>query len=1259
MKFNIDQFSPMQDTGTDKASEQPAYVRKLENCYVNSGNILPLKLNTEQMVSPDTGAAWNVSREIHTASSVVFDVNIGGTEYTLIRDKNTGAIEPAAPKIGGISVSGTSVPSAWDILSSNMLSTLDLSAFTQTSETCAPGKCVIRKTASGNICILYLVASGYSRLSTDGGNTFSSLAYKFIDAIANKDFSVVWAIAAAGLYKSTDCGMTWTLVTVTGYSTFVKLSWYVGTTSLFLQTGVPGGVVYNISTGATTAIAAGEAIENDSSGKKDGRSKGVIKKGSIFVAEGTTPVCLDSATYFSDEPDGANKFAYSEDRVTWIAEDGSTIKSTRGYILYYCRTYDVRCEVSGIGASMTYYIYKGDSLVKTLSGADDGLRNADGTSINGYVPNIELIKGVVNGGSHFVYCGCFTAIGNTADTLGTSAYPSPVKILIVKAIPLDGGTEIELGRPTMSMGFFGWTMYWLASDQYGTTPKLMTNPGSKYIGIEIGGYVTSTMADNSLSFTDVTSLTKCVVPFRYFALSELSVSNANFLDLGFSAVTLSNSFKTITLRSDNTIAGVRQSDSKICVMSLPEMTVSEKIQRLCPQIAPVHVYGSTIYQGPVLGKYYANIDGSTYTFYSPVSDQIKFLFGFVHLGGKDIPLATGSTQVSAIVDSGIITISGTAGIISFFKKNNSRRIEILTKDAGCHFGMFFDYSVSPGVGSVMWVDSEGLKKRDMMSGATTLVRVLPPGAWADTCGNAAVVVSTAVFTFGTGAAPGGSVYPITVIQNGATASVSDVPSGNYAIVDKRKMEYMCAIINPDTAEETLIFKDNNGILYKKDKHLFSTPLFTKEVFPGLSGALTYWPTLCESVNARFAMAGGFAAKGSVAGPIDVAANGDFTTSPTLTGWTASGATVETADVKLSKTGVSYLRQPVTETSIIVAEVNNPAAFDLNYPPVSGVTQSWVVMSYGSHYLLIYAHPTKDCFLKAKADNFFGDGIVYKLHAYQVERCDTSVYISGRGDYEDFTTGGAIQKMPSLGINFSGLIAVGSTLYVIQEGSTGRITETGDAANPFHVEEEFIRQGGEYPFKCLATFAVIRRARVGNIETGDIYLFSGSDYSKINVQWNSPYENPFAYGRVYGAETGGLTILSQLGKAVILGDEGRDLTIDTQKTVAKIGDLSLSGIVSGIIDEKVFITQTDTHAATVEFTGGQPNMRKRIKHVAILPNTGINRITVGGSMANPTLGAAGFNVTGERGINIVIDIDSDSYIEGMQVDADIIMPTARR
>ena len=44
MKFNIDRFSPMQDTGTDKASEIPAVVSRMKNCYVNSGNIVPIKL---------------------------------------------------------------------------------------------------------------------------------------------------------------------------------------------------------------------------------------------------------------------------------------------------------------------------------------------------------------------------------------------------------------------------------------------------------------------------------------------------------------------------------------------------------------------------------------------------------------------------------------------------------------------------------------------------------------------------------------------------------------------------------------------------------------------------------------------------------------------------------------------------------------------------------------------------------------------------------------------------------------------------------------------------------------------------------------------------------------------------------------------------------------------------------------------------------------------------------------------------------------
>ena len=44
MQYNIDTFSPLQDTGTDKATENPAFISRMNNCYVNSGNIVPVKL---------------------------------------------------------------------------------------------------------------------------------------------------------------------------------------------------------------------------------------------------------------------------------------------------------------------------------------------------------------------------------------------------------------------------------------------------------------------------------------------------------------------------------------------------------------------------------------------------------------------------------------------------------------------------------------------------------------------------------------------------------------------------------------------------------------------------------------------------------------------------------------------------------------------------------------------------------------------------------------------------------------------------------------------------------------------------------------------------------------------------------------------------------------------------------------------------------------------------------------------------------------
>ena len=99
MQFNIDQFSPMQDTGTDKATQQPAFISAMNNCYVNSGNIVPIKL-PKGTLPP----SWRVIKETHTADYVVCDVmsdKITGV-FTVLYNKKTGGWEPAAPSIGGI-----------------------------------------------------------------------------------------------------------------------------------------------------------------------------------------------------------------------------------------------------------------------------------------------------------------------------------------------------------------------------------------------------------------------------------------------------------------------------------------------------------------------------------------------------------------------------------------------------------------------------------------------------------------------------------------------------------------------------------------------------------------------------------------------------------------------------------------------------------------------------------------------------------------------------------------------------------------------------------------------------------------------------------------------------------------------------------------------------------------------------------------------------------------------------------------------------
>ena len=233
-----------------------------------------------------------------------------------------------------------------------MLSSLDLSTFADTSIAAAANKCLIRKGATATY-IMYLVTDSNAMLSTNGGISFTATAYKFIDMIANADFSLVWAITSTGLYKSTNFGASWVAVVVAGVSACIALSWMSGT-SIFIQTAGVGGVIYYPDSGTTAAWAGAIAVENISSGARDARSNAVARVGSVLrLRNSGTLFELPVGDKWSDEPDGSSVFASKHGTSPWYDETGKEIKPKVGTILYVCRTYNVTVEKSG----QTYYVY--------------------------------------------------------------------------------------------------------------------------------------------------------------------------------------------------------------------------------------------------------------------------------------------------------------------------------------------------------------------------------------------------------------------------------------------------------------------------------------------------------------------------------------------------------------------------------------------------------------------------------------------------------------------------------------------------------------------------------------------------------------------------------------------------------------------------------------------------------------------------------------------------------------------------------------
>ena len=1297
MDFNIDQFSPMQDAGTDKATETPAFITKMNNCYVNSGNIVPI-----QLPKGDIPTGWRIIKEIHTADAVICEVSTSvlSDTFTVIYNKKTRHWEPVAPPLGGLVYDGSKVYSGitGEILLCNLLAGLERSAWSTTTFAAAPAKCQI---STNGKYILYLETGTQPKMSRDGGvsfvtlNQYGGMLGDVIDFLTTPTFDIMFLLFAGTLWKSSDFGVTWVQETS---GAFLRMSWCQGQ-SIYLQTSSTTGVLYNYYTGQkSTPAKQGAAIDNQF---WDNYYFTLLSGGVLYTKAGTQDfkeTTFRCAARFSDEPGTATKWAQvSQGR--WFDETNKEIKPKAGRIVYLCRTRGVQVEKNGD----FYVVYKDDKLIGSISGADQSRYNSDGSSIADFVMEDSWIIGVT-ASEHLVFRSAYYRKNSeyTALSVGRERLVGIKKMSLADgaiSVVTDNMTAYNLASYYAAKKAGSGELYandfWYSQMGDWAVPfckaTIRTNPASKYIGVPTKRNFNVTQWSGSgwtgIAFFDSSEDTSGM------NISNAYMAGANTSTLDPTSIFLWSGYfldfqSTISLTEDDCIVGAGGGATYTGkIIKVPITTLGTIATNNC-DTGTVTVLGSDMWidgitedwrkhgaRGPVKYFYGAIIyEGLSHSnsYYTWINDeqQIKvdpmFYVGTVavkpinKLGAEVSPIASGlayqgvfypivpSFTKIEIIKCQAIVYSVETGIYACYWAGAGTRptIELVSSDGGLQFGSYFNFSAAPATAEILYADTEGIKKRNLISSTTTKMKTGSSTAFMSIVNSFGVVIDGYVNLMGCSAAPNGKLYQIIPSLSSASAltlSGDDVPKGTYSMIANRHMDFETALVDPDTADEVLVFKDQSGMLYKKKQQSFSVPFFDTDIHSGISGAYTYFPDFASMFNARFAMVGGFELTGE-----DQVVNGGMTT---LTGWDYKGASTDGTKMTLTPLATSYIKQAVTKDCIVVASVNDPTF-------ISGTDSAAIIKISTGNYKVIFTTPTKNVEIHAKPNFKSANLVITAVHAYTIERCDTSVFISDQANYEEFYSGtGSIQKLPSLGIKFNGMIPIGDSLYLVRDGSTAKISETGSTTNPFAVVEEFVRQGGQFPFKCLQTFAVVRKATSKGQDTGDVYLFSGTDYSKMNTVWNTTYDRPFSFNEVFSAELNGMTILSQNNRAIVLGDSGRNLSIETHQEVEKIGELELGGSLSGDINEDVFVTQGEHSDVTVRVTGGKPNLFKRLRKVKILPEQECTMV-VGDVVVTPFNGAAAFNATG-REIDVVIDIASDSFIEGMQFTAELTMPTARR
>lgn len=629
-----------------------------------------------------------------------------------------------------------------------------------------------------------------------------------------------------------------------------------------------------------------------------------------------------------------------------------------------------------------------------------------------------------------------------------------------------------------------------------------------------------------------------------------------------------------------------------------------------------------------LFRYFKNGVTQQYVKTTPyLSRNVHNFSGFTYFGEKCFIKKEGTAQYAII--GTVVFVSNDKGL---GKIENGIYRNISNSLSNCSMTVSGEF--------VMIGGADGIYKCDL-SGAITFI-----GATLSMCtmGGSSPFIGTnvgAIYLLGITSALGQRVWNVKVTRassgyNIATLATNTTPlvAGTYILLGGVTGNPV-PIIDPATARQMIMFRDDNAIVWKKKIEEYLEKFFGTAVFSGIESMYTYLPDMVSQFGARMYMAGGYELSSQ-----DNILNGTFDAN--IASWIVSNVTWGSA-YGISGGGAlianGYMRQTLPEKSFCVALVKG-AIGDLaaTYPiyPFSG---SW--------YLVVLGFQT--------AINLFSTGSMYvdSVHAYDLSSLNTTVSISDVANYEDFFNGsGSQQKVPSSDNVINGIVPIGKSLYVIKDNSTGKIDETGDVNNPFYVTEEYVMEGGFFPARFGNSFIVIRkRPSSGDTSIGaEIYLFNGQGYERLNATWNNEWstDEPFNFERLHVATIGDMSLV---------GDDAAYVAILEDNEKIGVAGFSLPGSIEGDITDGAYNSMSSSRNIVAFTHNANPDAIKKLKGVSVLPEQdAVFRIwkTADATIhtASSAIGSCGFNLSGA---DFYIRVDAEEKIGQIIINEDTIMP----